>query len=204
MTEQEWLQVADPQRMLEFLHGKASDRKYRLFAVACCRRIWHLMTEDDRHAVEVAEQFSEGLTTAKERDTARYAQSQARPGRLPAPSRAAGAATFGSGWSAACCVAAHAAETGTDGQTQCDLIREILGNPFRPITLDPSWLIWHDGLLVSMAKKMYDSRNFSDMPVLADALEEAGCTNPDILEHCRGLETHVRGCWVVDLLLGKE
>jgi hypothetical protein len=55
-----------------------------------------------------------------------------------------------------------------------------------------------------MARKMYDSRDFSDMPVLADALEEAGCQDADILVHLRGPEPHVRGCWVVDLLLGKH
>jgi hypothetical protein len=65
-------------------------------------------------------------------------------------------------------------------------------------------LTWHDGLLVSMARQMYESRDFTDMPVLADALEEAGCTDADILAHCRQSSEHVRGCWVVDLLLGKE
>jgi hypothetical protein len=87
---------------------------------------------------------------------------------------------------------------------QANLLRDIFGNPFRPITLEPSWLTWHGGLLVSMGQRMYDSRDFSDMPVLADALEEAGCQDQDILGHCRSGGEHVRGCWVVDLLLGKE
>src|ERR1041384_5330595 len=98
MTEQEWLDCTDRLAMLEFLQGQASERKFRLFAVACCRRLWPLLTEEDRQSVEVAEQFSEGLVTAKGRDAARYTGSRARPGRLPAPSRAAGAATFASGW----------------------------------------------------------------------------------------------------------
>lgn len=89
-------------------------------------------------------------------------------------------------------------------QTQAVLVRDIFGNPFRPITINPGLLTWHDGLLVSMAQKMYDSRDFADMPVLADALEEAGCTNQDILGHCRSGGEHVRGCWAVDLLLGKS
>ena len=84
------------------------------------------------------------------------------------------------------------------------MLRDIFVNPCRPATLNPAWLTWHDGLLVSMAQKMYESRDFSDMPVLADALEEAGCTNPDILDHCRSGGEHVRGCWVVDALLGKQ
>jgi hypothetical protein len=85
-------------------------------------------------------------------------------------------------------------------QARAALLRDLCIS----ITFDPSWLTWHDGLLVSMAQRMYDSRDFSDMPVLADALEEAGCQDQDILGHCRSGEQHVRGCWVVDLLLGKE
>lgn len=84
----------------------------------------------------------------------------------------------------------------------CHLIRDIFGNPFRPVTLNSAWLTWHDGLLVSMAQWMYDSRDFGDMPVLADALEEAGCSDFYILNHCREPGEHVRGCHVVDLCLG--
>jgi hypothetical protein len=88
---------------------------------------------------------------------------------------------------------------------QADLLRCIFGPlAFRPISIDPAWLTWHDGMLVSMAQQMYDSRDFSDLPILADALEEAGCSNQDILGHCRSGGEHVRGCWVVDLLLGKS
>ena len=86
----------------------------------------------------------------------------------------------------------------------CGLLHEAFGNPFRSVALDPAWLSWHDGLLVSMARQMYESRDFTDMPILADALEEAGCTDQDILGHCRSRSEHVRGCWVVDLVLGKS
>jgi len=81
------------------------------------------------------------------------------------------------------------------------LLREIVGNPFRPATLDPSWLT---PTVTALAAQMYDSRDFSAMPILADALQDAGCTNDDILNHCRGDGPHVRGCWVVDLVVGKE
>ena len=84
------------------------------------------------------------------------------------------------------------------------VVRDIFGNPFRPAAVDPAWLRWNDGTAVAIAQKMYDDRDFTSMPVLADALEEAGCTNADILEHCRRPGEHVRGCWVVDLLLRKE
>jgi hypothetical protein len=84
------------------------------------------------------------------------------------------------------------------------LLHDIFGNPFRPVSLNPAWLTWHDGLIVSMARQMYESRDFTDLPVLADALEDAGCTSQDILGHCRSGGEHVRGCWVVDLVLGKS
>jgi hypothetical protein len=86
---------------------------------------------------------------------------------------------------------------------QSDLLRFIFGIPFRPIFIDPASLTWHGGLPVSMARQMYDSRDFSDLPVMADALEEAGCSDQDILGHCRGPGPHVLGCWVVDAILGK-
>ena len=80
-------------------------------------------------------------------------------------------------------------------------LRDIFGNPFRPVTFDPNW---RTSTAVALAAQMYDSRDFSTMPILADALQDAGCENADILDHCRGAGPHVRGCWVVDLVLGKE
>jgi hypothetical protein len=86
---------------------------------------------------------------------------------------------------------------------QCSLLRDIFGNPFRPVAIDPAWLKWNDATIPRQAQAIYDERRFADLPILADALEEAGCTNADILEHCRGPGPHVRGCWVVDAMLGK-
>ncbi len=86
-------------------------------------------------------------------------------------------------------------------RAQCVLIREILGNPFRPITPDSFWLT---STVTDIARGIYDSRYFSPMPILADALQDAGCENADILDHCRVPGPHVRGCWVVDLVLGEE
>ena len=82
-----------------------------------------------------------------------------------------------------------------------EVVRDLFGNPFRPVPLDASWLT---AIVVSLAESVYAGRSFEGMPILGDALEEAGCTNADILGHCRGPGPHVRGCWVVDLLLGKE
>ena len=83
----------------------------------------------------------------------------------------------------------------------CALIRDIFGNPFRPVPADPRWLT---PTVVALADAIYAGRMFDRLPVLADALEEAGCDNADILTHCRGDGPHVRGCWVVDLVLGKS
>jgi hypothetical protein len=80
------------------------------------------------------------------------------------------------------------------------LIRDIFGNPFRPVTFSPDW---RTGTVVSLARQMYEGREFSAMPILADALQDAGCDNADVLDHCRGSGPHIRGCWVVDLVLGK-
>jgi len=80
-------------------------------------------------------------------------------------------------------------------------MRCVYGNPLRPITINLSWLT---STVVALAQAIYDDRAFDRMPILADALEDAGCTNQDILAHCRSGGEHVRGCWVVDLLLAKE
>jgi hypothetical protein len=80
-------------------------------------------------------------------------------------------------------------------------LRDIFGNPYRPVTFSPSW---RTDTAVALARTVYEARDFSAMPILADALQDAGCDSADILDHCRGPGPHVRGCWVVDLVLGKE
>jgi hypothetical protein len=85
-----------------------------------------------------------------------------------------------------------------------DLIREVLDNPFRPVQIERAWLSWNNDTVPKLAQTLYDERAFDRLPILADALEEAGCTDIAILEHCRGPGPHVRGCWVVDVLLGKS
>jgi hypothetical protein len=85
---------------------------------------------------------------------------------------------------------------------QAALLRHIVGNPFRPVTIDPSWLAWNEGTVTGVARGIVEQWACNRMPILADALEDAGCTNEDILNHCRGPGPHVRGCWVLDLILG--
>jgi hypothetical protein len=97
----------------------------------------------------------------------------------------------------------YAEEKGSHNEAanQAALLRDIFGNPFRPVPLSPDW---RTDTAVAIARQTYDSRDFSAMPILADALQDAGCDNDDILAHCRGPGPHVRGCWVVDLVLGKS
>jgi hypothetical protein len=109
-------------------------------------------------------------------------------------------------------VAGHCAASGEEvakswsnfRRYQCDLFRDIYGVLERPIALDPDWLAWDSGTVVKVAQAIYEERAFDRLPILSDALEEAGCTNADILAHCRQPGEHVRGCWGVDLILGKE
>jgi hypothetical protein len=91
--------------------------------------------------------------------------------------------------------------TGADKAIECRLIRDIFVNPYRPVSVDQCWLTSN---VVSIAHQIYESRDFGAMPILADALQDAGCENADVLDHCRGPGPHVRGCWVVDLVLGKQ
>ncbi len=87
---------------------------------------------------------------------------------------------------------------------QAVLLRDLFGNPFRPVMIQPSWLLWNDGTVPKIAQAIYDEQAFDRLPVLSDALEEAGCDDPDLLDHCRQPGQHVRGCWLVDLLCGRN
>ena len=87
-------------------------------------------------------------------------------------------------------------------QRFCGFFRDII--PFHPVTIDSAWLAWNEGIIPRMAQTIYDDRTFDRLPVLADALEDAGCSNGDLLAHCRQSGDHLRGCWAVDLVLGKK
>jgi hypothetical protein len=102
-------------------------------------------------------------------------------------------------------VAREAADAATGSQAQAQLLRDLFGPlPFRAVALGPALLHWNNGTLPAIAGHIHDTMAFGDMTILADALEDAGCTDPDVLSHCRQPGEHVRGCWVVDLLSGKE
>jgi hypothetical protein len=191
-----------------FLRGKASERKFRLFAVACCRRIWSEMPNSlSRDAVEVAERYAD-----HEADDDALALANAAAWRswisLPAE-RAAYDTTSENAFEAAHETAGHAAwstrrkSRASELMVQVALIHDVFNNPFRQFRIEPSWLTWQGSMVRKMAQTIYDEWRFEDLPILADALEDAGCDNAEILKHCRQPGGHVRGCWVVDLLLGK-
>jgi hypothetical protein len=89
-------------------------------------------------------------------------------------------------------------------QAQCRLLRDVIGNPFWQGKGDPAWLAWNDGIVVRLARGIYSDRAFDRLPILADALEEAGCADEVLLGHCRSGDEHVPGCWLVDAILGQE
>jgi hypothetical protein len=94
-----------------------------------------------------------------------------------------------------------ALDRGREKKDHCDLLREVFANPFRRVSIRKDWLT---STVRQLAEAIYDGRSFDRLPILADALEDAGCTNADILAHCRGSGPHVRGCWVVDSLRAKK
>jgi hypothetical protein len=230
VTEAEWLACTDPETVLDYLRDKVSDRKLRLFAVACARRFVHLSQAERSHqAVELSEQFADGLVTNRKRgnayrlakavalgasiqfQNARHAAAytahanpyQAFRGACRNGQMAAGLSS-GRGYNADLCQ--------QEKGPQCLLLRDIFGNPFRPPpSIAPSMLTWNDAVVVRLAQAIYEDRQLpagtldnSRLAVLADALEEAGCADADMLGHLRGPGPHVRGCWVLDLCLGKS
>ena len=228
MTEAEWLASTDPMMMLyEFMADSLSPRKLRLFAVACCRRVWHLLGDErSRSGVEISERFVDSLASEAELqvchvaawdaylkatgevDWTTYSANANKAAAASAAAAAHHATSPKMNWDAAETVARDAAygvSEDFEKAAQANLLRCIFGSlPFRPVTVNTSWLLWNDGTVRKIAQAIDDDRAFDHLPILADALEDAGCNNADILAHCRGPGPHVRGCWVVDLLLGKE
>jgi hypothetical protein len=205
MTEAEWLACDDPSAMLESLTGRASARKLRLLACATCRDHSppspHLACAG---VLAVAERYADGEATERERAAAFAANldESVREGGGGAGDyfSLVGFAVGESSGALGTHLRNRASGRSSPGASPSTL-RDIFGNPFRPVALDPEW---RTSTAVLLARGMYESGDFSPMPILADALQDAGCDSADILDHCRGPGPHVRGCWVVDLVLGKE
>jgi hypothetical protein len=227
MTEQEWRECTDPNRMLEFLRVKVSDRKLRLLACACCRRVWDLLSNKYcRKALTVAERFAADEVSAEKLhfawgDARRSAQVAHRQGLETAEGAAMWAvsmlceADIGRALAAVIMAARCEAYPGDADRlaeaqrAQITLLRDIF-NPFRAPRVNlPSVLAWNEGAVPKLAEAAYSHRSVPGgeldperLSVLADALEDAGCADADLLDHLRGPGPHVRGCWPVDLLLG--
>jgi hypothetical protein len=248
MKEAEWLTCEDPELMKKALPS-GNSRKRRLFACACCRRAWGLLSVESRRELEMAEALADGTVKRKQLEPIQEAATQAhhtaenrtRFERLQrhtawmACRHASGSeiirGAFTSATMAAELLAAAAlgppphdgmgppdeesqawderyrAGQKSERQWQAAVLRDLFGNPFRPVILDPSWLT---PAVRQLAQAAYDERLLPSgeldparLEVLADALEEAACQNPEILEHCRGKGPHVRGCFVVDLILSQ-
>jgi hypothetical protein len=214
MTESEFATCTDPLRMLGSLlsTGRASERKLRLFGVACVRRAWHLLRDERScRAVEVAELYADGVAHRGERANAEADAKRAADGMRGRDWFVAVAAKMA--------VASHVPLAAVVSYTPVDdllrpeeiearkrgqsgLLRDVFGPlPFRPVEFDPSWRL---PAVVGLATAIYEDRRFADMPILADALEEAGANNQELLTHLREQGPgHVLGCWALDVILGK-
>jgi hypothetical protein len=221
-----WQQAQSPAELLRCLQEPISDRKLRL---AMCAALWRLrpllLDPRSRRAVETVERYADGLAGDEEHQARRRealeAYTDSRPnGYDPAVANAAYCLSYQSppsrGWDAALavfedCRAAceRNRHLGFDPQDEqeahCQILRCVFGGPSGRPPLDPAgWLAPNGGAVGHLAQVIYDERRFAELPVLADALEEAGCVEPAVLEHCREPGEHVRGCWLLDLLLCKE
>ncbi|VTR96103.1 Uncharacterized protein OS=Sorangium cellulosum (strain So ce56) GN=sce5710 PE=4 SV=1 [Gemmata massiliana] len=230
MDEHQWLTGTNPREMLKFLQGNASKRKQRLFGCACCRRVWNAFVPP--HIIRIvtaAEAFADGEINDEElarlHSAARAAWHDVRTessdtlGYLAHIEICAVNVTSkfitvaGNARQAAANAAADLPITGPEPgdeylpeyvselAAQADLMRDIFGNPFGSLEIQLEWLT---ETVLSLARGIYSDRAFDRMPILADALQDAGCDDEVILAHCRERGEHARGCWVIDLLLGKQ
>jgi hypothetical protein len=233
MNEADWLTSEDPAAMLGYLEGRAGERKVRLFSVGCLRhymsrlRSWRRLVE----TVELLERYADGQVPAAEMEEAREGVQMAPYG---APEfeqfayQAVAAAVAEDPFEAARNVCEslrlqevrevayesapgeneqqrNAAASQAECRRQAGMLREVFGNPFRPAPLRPDWLHWDSGAVVAMARVMYEGGQLGELPYLADALEDAGCDHAEVLRHLRqAYPPHVRGCWVVDQILGHD
>jgi hypothetical protein len=206
-TAESWLLERDLVRLLRHARCTATDRKLRLYGCAWVRRSWDGLSRFGREAVEAAERYADGGLTADElagaarrvlvrrRSRCGWADSQAFFTACGSADNAANVTLF--------CFARVRTPTRIRTE-QLALFREVFVNPFRQFTFDPAWVAANDGTVGRIARSVYDGRDYDQMPILSDALEEAGCTDAEVLGHLRSPGPHVRGCWALDLVLGRS
>jgi len=218
----EWEKEISPKYMLQFVQKTSSDRKMRLFACACCRRFWSSLPDRrSRDFIEAVERFADCRENngreADESVLAAYfaAEESAKESQDPIADALGGlvgvctvyeyqGAMRGVTAEGAAKLMANVApgEFATERGIQAELLRDIIGPiPFRQPFIDANLLRWHDGTIDKLAQGIYDERAFDRLPILGDALEDAGCQDHEMLVHCRSKGPHVLGCWVVDLIL---
>jgi hypothetical protein len=224
--EDRWLRCRNPETMLKLLGRNATARKLRLFACACCRRVWGRITDEgSQKAVEVAERHADHRATDEElrlahiaADLVANAKGRADPGASwdvasatsqdPDPLRTTWMTRETAAYDSHADYTALEARRKAEAVAQLAIGHDLFGNPFRPVSINPEW---QTPTIVLLAQAAYDNRILpagtlenDRLAILADALEEAGCANADLLNHLRQPGDHVRGCWAVDLLLGKQ
>jgi hypothetical protein len=208
MTESEWLACRSDEKMLKWLGKRFTRRKRRLLGCATARQVEHLIRNPVNHKiVELCERYADREASKEEVQKAfkrlvweppSYCEwnirDMAMGFRTPEASHASDLH--------------HFPEERSVKRVQrdwADVMRDLYGPlPFRKVRIQPAWLAANDGAVTTLAQTIYQDRRWSDMPILADALEEAGCANADLLDHCRAKQRHYRGCWAVDLILGKK
>lgn len=216
MMESEWLTCTDPTAILDLVARSTSVRKLRLLTIGVARSVWPYIPAELQPAVEAAERYADGLTDLA--NITRYRTQ--KYSHLFSP--------VVSGWSALpederlriiglvlALSTCHSDEqlaalsrrvlwTSAIKQLEiplCPILRDMLGNPSRSITFDPHW---RTPTVTTIAQSIYDERAFHCLPALAVAVEKAGCNDTDLLAHCRSAGMHIRGCWVIDLVLDKR
>jgi hypothetical protein len=218
MTPTDWLTCLLPRRLFQTLSGPAAQRKLFLFGCACWRRLVHLLPPAAAAFLDAAAARADGRLggaawgAARSRLGAALAEGRPLPPReerarqdllgwarsataWAAAQKAAGAARRAAKWGGAWAVAA-------EDRCQCELVRDLFGDPARSPP-GAGWLSANGGLVPRLARALYDDRAFADLPVLADALEDAGCADAVLLGHLREPARHARGCWALDLLRGE-
>jgi hypothetical protein len=210
VTESDWLSCTAPWKMVHYTRKRSSDRKRRLVLCACCRRLWRSrtvpwMTEPCRRAIEVAERFADGLAGPDELAEACRAADSARGGN-----GARGIDVDARRMTADACRPTVEAAPALSGEQDwvIGLMRDVFGNPFRLVAVEPGW---RTQTVLALAQAASEVRVLPEglldtarLVILADALEEAGCDNSDLLLHLRSPGQHVRGCWGLDLILGRD
>ncbi len=209
-SEAEWRSCRDPLAMWKCVEDRSSDRKIRLLACGCLRLVNNERSGNEPF-LSLAEHLADGTVTADEAEQAHELNERHLWGENIAawtifPIVRTAAFQLQGSTSDRLRERLSKTERGKIRANECPeqvlLFRCVFGNPLRPVAFAPAWLT---STVVTLARQMYESHDFGAMPILADALQDAGCDNEDVRCHCQDTETkHVRGCWVVDSILDKQ